>query len=182
MGLTLVTPAASSPVSLADARAICKRDDTADDVRIQMLLDAAVPCVEDFIGKAIGAQVWLLCLDRFADEIELPRGPVIGIDSIIYLDEDGAEQALDPDNYTLDLVSVPQRIVRNSEASWPVTLDRVNAIEIMFETGYTGSSREYGLVKAAVLAMIEHWYNGGIMGVMPAGIVQMLNPQRRIVI
>jgi uncharacterized phiE125 gp8 family phage protein len=181
MGLTLVTPAASPPVTLAEARTACKRDDTADDTRIQQMLDAAIVRVEDEVGKALGSQTWLLGLREFSDEIVLERGPVIAIESFVYLDEDGIEQELAPEIYTLDLVSNPQVIVRNEGEAWPPLLDgRPNAVEITFTTGATASTREMPLLKGAVLGTVTAWYDAGFIGALPDAVAALLRPYRRM--
>lgn len=182
MGLILVTPAASPLVTIAEARAWCRVTGTAHDARLQPMLDAAIVRVEDELGKAIGPQTWLLAIDRFSDRIDLPRGPVASITSITYLDADLVEQTLASSVYTLDLISDPQGIVRNDEASWPEVGARVNAVEITFVTGYESDSRETAAIKAAILALVGHWFDDGMIGAMPAGVRQTLSPYRRIVI
>ena len=136
MGLTLVTPATSSVVTLEDAQAWSRADGPADEAALTIALEAAISAVETFLGRSLGAQTWRLVLDDFTAEILLPRGPVTGIEAFTYLDTAGADQAVDPEIYTLDLVSDPQRIVINDDASWPEVDDAINAVSIEFTAGY----------------------------------------------
>jgi uncharacterized phiE125 gp8 family phage protein len=182
VGLQLINPATAPLVALADARTICKVDGSAEDARLQMLLSAAIIQVEDFLGKALGAQQWKLVLDAFSDAIELPRGPVISLDQVSYVGLDGLARDCDSDFFTLDLVSDPQWIVRNTDATWPDLLDAVNAVAITFTTGFTGTRREAAAVRLAVLGLVRQWFDDGIVGAMPAAVVELLRPYRRIII
>ncbi len=180
MGLTLVTPAAASPVTLAEAKAWCRVNGTASDSIVTTMLSSAVTLVEEYLGKALGSsQAWRLSLDAFVDEIELVRGPVTAVTAVTYTDIDEVEQTVDADIYTLDLVSDPARIVLNSGESWPETMDVVNAVSIDFVTGYPTLPAP---IKTGVLSLVAQWYDNRTPGGMSDGIKQMLSPYRRIVI
>lgn len=186
MGLTLVTPATDTPVTLAEAKAWCRVDGTADDDALNMSLAAATGQVEDFTGKALAEQTWLLALDDFSDVIELPRGPVLAVTSITYLDATGDEQLLDPSIYTLDLVSNPQRIVRNCGESWPEVSGAVNAVSIVFTAGYATLPAP---IKMSILMLVAQWFDnragvqiGNIVNEIPFTVTRLLSPFRRMII
>jgi len=180
MGLTLVTPAAASPVTLAEAKAWCRVNGTASDGMVTTMLEAAVTLVEEYLGKALGSsQTWRLSLDAFTDTIELVRGPVTAVTAVTYTDLDGVEQTVDTDIYTLDLVSDPAWVVLNSGESWPEPMDVVNAVQIEFVAGYPSLPAP---IKTGLLSLVAQWYDNRTPGAMSDGIKQMLSPYRRIVI
>ena len=180
MGLALAEPA--EPIDLlADAKAWCRVDDDSTDAEITALIASSVGLVEAYTGRSLGAQDWLLTLDDFCDEIELPRGPVsaVAADGVKYFDVDEAEQTLDPSVYQLDLVNNPQRIVRDPDHVWPAVGDVVNAVQITFTTGYEDLPAP---IHTAVLSLVAHWFDNRVAGDMPDGVKRLLSPFRAIVI
>ena len=82
MGLTLITPATGSLVSVAEAKAWARVDGAAEDAVVTTMLASAVAKIEELTGLALAAQGWQLTLDRFSPEIELPIGPVTTVTAI----------------------------------------------------------------------------------------------------
>lgn len=157
MGLTLVTPAAATyPVTLAEAKSQCRVDSSDDDTYLETLIAAATDHVEQYTGRAIISQTWKLTLDAFSDSILLPKGPVQSVSSVTYYDTNGDEQTLSADDYTFDGSSDPQWIVRNSDASWPTTLDGINAVSVTFVAGYSTVPPS---IRHAILLLISQWFD-----------------------
>lgn len=179
MGLTLVTPATSSPVSLEEAKAWCRVDGTADDVALEGMLAAAAQLVEEHLGKSLCAQTWRLALDGFAAEIELPRGPVTAVTVFTYVDVDGVVRTVDPATYALDLVSDPQRVVLADGESWPGTATRVNAVLIEFSAGYATVPAP---IATAIAMLVASWFENRSGGDISPGAAALLSPFRRILI
>lgn len=69
-------------------------------------------------------------------EIWVPKCPVVSIDSIKYIDQNGALQTLDPTQYVVDTASQPARITPAVNVSWPATQNVVNAVQVQFTCGY----------------------------------------------
>lgn len=155
MGMTLITPAATFPVTLAEAKAQCRIDGGDEDALINGLIAAATDYVEQYTGRAIMAQTWKLTLDAFSDAIVLPKGPVQSVTSVQYYDTDGVERTAT--NYTLDNSSDPAWIVRNAMYSWPTTQSAVNVVNITFVAGYSVVPPS---LKHAILLLIGDWYRG----------------------
>src|SRR5206468_3491169 len=83
----LVTPPASSPVTLAEAKAHLVVDFNDDDALVQGLVDGAVSYLDGFSGvlcRALCAQTWRQDFDVFDFYLKLPLSPVISIDSVKY--------------------------------------------------------------------------------------------------
>lgn len=183
MGLTIVTPASEAPISLDEVKALASVEDSSHDVRLNLLLDAAVRQVEELLGMALGPTVYRLTLDAWADAIELPRAPVTAVGSVKYSDTAGAEQTVSADDYTLDATSSPQWLVRNADATWPDLVDGVNAVRITFTAGFSDAGVPLpGPLKLAVGSLVSHWFDNGAEAGMPKGTWDLIGPWRRWVI
>lgn len=150
MALKLITAPAEEPVTIAEARAQCRYDDTSNDTILTLLIQNAREQAEHRLGRALITQTWELALDAFPDsEIELPKPPVQSIASVKYLDASGVEQTVGGSNYSLDTYGLRHWAIPVYGYSWPVTYDAANAVKVRFVTGY-------GLA-AAVPAGIKAW-------------------------
>lgn len=187
MGLTLITPPTSTPVSLAEARVQCgiHDSDTTYDAQLNGYIAAATSLLDGpngLLGKAIMAQTWDLTLDAFSDTIELPFGPVTAVSSVKYYDEDGVQQTADVASYTVDLGSSRQWVVLNSDYSWPSTQSMINAVTIRFTAAL--SAEDLPAIKQAILAQIDHWFQPYGPNNEPAHFERMFNaligPKRRV--
>ncbi len=179
MGLQQVQAAAAAPVSVDQAKAHLGIESDDWNGLLAGYIAAATGLAETFLNKALGLQEWELTLDRFADKITLPLSPVTEVSAITYLDADRVAQTLDVGTYILDLVSSPQRIVRDPDASWPDTANVPNAVTVAFTTGYASAPAP---VCQAILVAVASWFNNREGGDLPAGAAAMLRPYRRIVI
>jgi len=155
MRQTLVTPAASQPVTLSEAKAQCRVLSNDEDAYINGLIAAATAHAEKQTGRAILPQTWRLTLERFENEITLPQSPLRSVASVSYLDAAGASQTLANSVYTVDVTSTPGRIVLAKDQEWPETLESVNAVTIEYEAGYTVAPAP---IKHAILLLIGHWF------------------------
>lgn len=156
MGLRLVTPASTYPVTTAQAKAHCRVDGSDEDTYIDGLIAAATAHVETLIGRAVAAQTWEYLLDEFADEMLIPLGPVLSVTSIKYNDIDAAEQTLATTFYAVDLTSDPDRVVLADGAAWPTVNGGVNQVTIRFVAGY---STVPPAIYHACLLLIGQWYD-----------------------
>jgi uncharacterized phiE125 gp8 family phage protein len=81
-----------------------------------------------------------LTLDSFPSAIELLMPPIMSVESVKFIDENGDQQTLDPQDYFLDSVSEPGYLVPTAGRAWPTTQDRINAVEVEYTAGYTASA------------------------------------------
>lgn len=119
-------------------------NDGADARFIDGAIAAATLCCERDTGRALVPQTWELVMSRFplgANPIVIPRLPLISVESVSYLDEDGAEQSLagSPAEY----ITIPSgefrraRLMPLAGEVWPVTqYGREDAVTITFTCGY----------------------------------------------
>lgn len=91
--------------------------------------------LEHEIGQCLMAQTWRVTLDAFADEIALPH-PVIGINSIKYIDQAGAERELAADDCRVRASRYSSALVPARGKAWPATLDDTDVVTIELQCGY----------------------------------------------
>lgn len=153
MALTLITPPAAEPISLAEARAQCRiaADDTAEDSLLAVYIQAARETAEHELGRALISQTWELTLDAFpAGEIKLGKPRVSAITSVQYIDAAGALQTMPSSDYVLDAATEPGWLLPADGITWPDTDDVVNAVVVRFVAGY-------GATSASVPAGVRQW-------------------------
>ncbi len=178
LGLKLITAASAGAVTIDAAKAHCSVETSDWDPQFIAWIAAATALAESVTGRALGQQTWELTLPGFVDEIELPKGPVTGVTWVKYLDVNRAEQTLATSAYIADLVSDPQRLVRDSNANWPDTAYGVpNAVTVRFVTGFAATPP---LIAQAVLLTIANWWADRETGKMPEAAMQLLRPSRVI--
>lgn len=177
MGLSLVTPPAATIVTLAEVKRYARILDNSFDDLLTDYIAAAQSQIETAMGRCLAPQTWKLTIDEFSDPIVLRKGPVTAVTSVKYFDTAGFQQTANPALYTLDLISDPQWIVLNANATWPDTLDAINAVEITFTAGYADvNNPAYKAAQTAIRALTLHWYESGGVGTIPDGVHSIIFP------
>jgi len=161
MALTVVTPPAEEPITLAEAKAQCRIDSDDEDALLTGYIRAARRVAERISRRALITQTLELVLDGFPAhrEIELPRPPLQSVVSVTYTDRDENEHALDSGSYLVDADSEPGRIVLKSGYSWPSdTLQSANGVRVRFVAGYGGAEDVPEEYKLGVKLLVGHYY------------------------
>jgi uncharacterized phiE125 gp8 family phage protein len=163
MAITIVTPPAVLPVSVAEAKAYARINADDDDDVIEGLIAAARDHVEQATSRVSVATTFLLTLDEFPpNEIRLPRSPLLSVDSVVYDDSAGDAHTIAASEYTVDDKSQPGWIV--PATSWPATFSGINSVRIQFIAGYAvGSPPDTSNIPSralvAIKALVSHWYD-----------------------
>jgi uncharacterized phiE125 gp8 family phage protein len=134
------TPPVLEPVTLATMRAylgITQDDDTVRDAFIQSHIKTARESAESYTNTCIFEQTMLAYGSDFPrdcrhDWIDL-KSPLQSVTSVTYVDRDGTEQTLDPENYKVDLIN--HRIFLAWEKKWPEVRTEPNAVLIEYVSG-----------------------------------------------
>lgn len=170
MALKLITPATTEPVTLDQAKAHLRIDDTSEDSTISSLITAAREYCEAYQRRVYVTQTWELWLDSFpcADHIRIPLPPLQSVEHIKYYGADGEEYTLDTADYFADDKNEPGRVVLNYAKTWPsITLRPANGVVVRFTAGYPvkGEGEQADpagnvpqKVKQAVLLLLGHWW------------------------
>lgn len=152
---------ALTPVSLAEVKAHLRVTGTAEDALIGVFLQSAVDHLDAWVGilgRALVTQTWELALDEFAVEIRLPLGLVQSVEAVEYRDTAGLVQTVPSASYVVDILSPEARIVLAPNATWPMTLDAINAVTVRFVCGYGAAAAVPSAIKAAILLMVADLY------------------------
>lgn len=159
----LVTPPATEPITLAEAKLHLRVDHSEEDTVINGLIAAARIYVEQRCWISLVAQTWKVYLCDWPDSsVMLPRGPVTGITTVKYQTSNGVWVTLASTEYTLqgDIV----RLAYN--AQWPSTeLFGHMPVEIIYTAG-AGADQA---IKQAMLLLIGHWYENRESAVVTPG-------------
>lgn len=166
MNLSLVTPAAAQPVSLADALAHIRGGD-AEQGLVSIYLAAAIQAVQDATGRALITETWRYALPEFpCGDIILPRAPLLGVTEARYWSNattpvdtvvaSTVYQVVAPAGPT----APPGRMMLAPGQSWPSPqLDRADALRITFTAGYGATAASVPApLRAAILLLTGDLY------------------------
>ncbi len=189
MGLSVVTPPADEPASLAEAKKHCRIDHADDDALIGGYILAARQWAETYLRRALCTQTLELTLDCWPDTIVLPRPPHQSVTSVSYLDTAGTLQVLPTTDYQTDLSSdsLAGRIRPAYQKTWPsLQLDVFNPVRIRYVAGYgSNPSNVPDPIRSAILLLVGHLYEnredvviGPNATEMPRGAKALMDPYR----
>lgn len=162
-GLSVVTPPASEPVSLALAKVHLRIDHDAEDALLTGWIKAARVLSELYCGKRWVTQALRLtlpgwptdCVAGWDGAIALPVEPVATVEAITYYDQGGTERELT--GYQTWLDHGPPLVLPAPEENWPaLQIGRLKPVTIDFTAG-TAADDVPGGVKTAILLCLEHW-------------------------
>lgn len=141
MSLKRIGAPAALAVSLRAARDQARVDtdaagNSALDEEIRQQVEQWTKDAETRTGRSLVQQTYRLTLDCFGAAIRLARPPVLAVAHIRFYDSGGVQRTLDPQDYLLDAQSEPGCIVPAPGRAWPVTQQRLNAVEVQYSAGY----------------------------------------------
>src|SRR5262245_18306055 len=174
MGLQIVTPPSTNPVTLDEAKAHLNVVDADDDDMIEQYIDAATQALDGpfgWTGRAIMPQTWYYFRDGFPGAagdwvtsagcstcatttncggIEIPLPPLATVDEVAYADP------ANPSNYLI-MPSTDYAVdnagyvgwVQPVDA-WPAAASAINAVRIKFTAGYADVPAD---IKQAILML-----------------------------
>jgi uncharacterized phiE125 gp8 family phage protein len=155
------TDSTVEPVTTAEAKLACKVTGTADDTLITILIKAARQAIEkytssSFAEKTIYATWVVMPEDKL---LELPYGPIISVDKVYLIDEEGTEEEL-----TLNSdywVYGDQDAIVKISTYWVTSLDNnTSTVRVEYTAGYGNAATETlpEPLKLAILKVIAKWY------------------------
>ena len=150
MALKLITAPAALPVSVEEAKEHMVVATSADDALIESYIAAAVELAENQTGRQLAEAIYELALEGFPSgmpgwlcgvwidkrAIELPRAPLISVESITYVDPEGQTQTLSPTAYEADADSIPGRVLPAFGEEWPQARRQPGAVRVRFRCGW----------------------------------------------
>lgn len=194
--VTLVTPPAAEPVTLAEAKAWAKIDTTEDDPLLVVLITTATEAAQEYMRRSIITQTHMLTLDSLPNplesylgegvydlpssvlsgslptSIELPLPPLVSVESVTTYNTSGTSSVFDAANY----YTSGQRLNLNQDAAWPSDLRARRSCEITYVAGYGDTSSSVpSPIKTAILMHIQSMYDARIVCDMPQACMSLLN-------
>ncbi len=171
----LLAGPATEPVTLAQAKAFLKVDDTAEDGLTTTLITAARLHVEGVTGKALLSQTWRVCLDAWPDNrlVKLPISPLINITAITAYDDEGVGYAIAAAQFYAE----PTRLLLPLRVAGMPTIRQLGGIEIDYVAGFGSAAEDVpGDIIQAMLMLIGYWFEhrdavivAGTGAVVPSG-------------
>lgn len=178
MGFKTIIAPTVEPIPVADCRQHLRLDldgdlasetdvDEAEDALILDKLGAAREYAEGVLGLYLAPRTVEITFERFPcrNWIELQGSPVRQIESVEYIDEDGAPVELDPLLYSFNDYVTPARLDLTYQSAWPEMRGGPNALRVMYVVGYGTISdsppdtlqlpRD---LRAALLLLLGHLY------------------------
>lgn len=159
MGLVLLEAPAAPVVSLEEAQVHLRSDVPEESSLILSLVEAATAQAEAYCRRRFVTQRWRATFDAFpAGAVLLPHPPISSVESVAYVDEAGAVQALAPAGYVVRSAETPGEIVPAYGTSWPSTRDVPDAVTIDFTCGYGAPEEVPEAIRRAVLLLVGTLY------------------------
>lgn len=193
----VTTPPTAEPVTLADARehlhevAYGSPPEHPNDSQIVRAIKSAREFCEQYLERSLAAQTITMVVDNFSKPLLLPNGPIQSVESITYVDENGATQMLATTVYELETFGNKIRLKYGQV--YPNTRVQDDAVTITYVAGYTNgeSPDTYPLpepIKSAMLLIIGNLYENRQQDVLgntrisfnslPLGVYNLLQPYR----
>lgn len=135
-GIKQTVAPTSTPITLTEAKAHSYVTIAADDTLITAMINTATIQTENYTGLQIIDATYVQTLDTWENTIKLLRNPVKSITSIKYFDEDNVLQTLTATDFILDDFILPNRLIKDVDASLPTLKNKPNAVEITFVAGF----------------------------------------------
>lgn len=162
MAPRLISPAAATPVSLAEAKAHLRIDSADQDALIQTFIDSATAHLDGWtgiLGRCMVAQTWAVFGADFAD-CSLPF-PDIDASAVVvkYYDAANVQQTLDAANYRVYVDTDTPYLVYDSSSVAPEVYSRDDAITIEFVAGYGATSDVPAPLRTAILILVARAYD-----------------------
>jgi uncharacterized phiE125 gp8 family phage protein len=180
VGISVVTRPTAEPITLDEALAQCRIDQDIENGLISGYIIAARQFAEKFLRCPILAQTFDYTIDFlwpwvryqmpeltpipfWRTRIELPLSSVTAVQSIQYVDVNGAIQTLDPSQY-IKVLDGPIPYIEPAFATvWPIPRYQPACATVRFDAGLGKSisdlSRNCENVRMAILLLVSYWYD-----------------------
>lgn len=192
MIVDLITAPTREPVSVAKMKEHLRITIEDDDFLLQDYITTARKYVEDLIGCALLTQTWKYYMNCWpnGDWFELPFPPLQSVTSVKYKDSNETEYTFSANDYLVDIVSEPGRVVLKYGETWPSeTLSPRTPIYTEYECGYGDSPNDVPMnLRHAIIMLVGHYYEhreafisgqfGGQIQEVPSGLNAIMEQYR----
>lgn len=162
-GIRIATEPVEEPITTAEAKVHLgiAAAVTGHDTYIASLITAARKYSEDYTNRSFVTTEWELVLDMFPYDdlrMSIPRAPLASIDSITYVDSDGATQTWASSNYIASTSREPGALSLAYSKMWPTVRFQPDAVTIAYTAGYGDADAVPKVIKQAILLIVGHWF------------------------
>lgn len=130
------------PVTIEEAKLFCKVTWTEEDDIFRTLITAARRALEKYTQSSFGKKTIHAFWVTFPDDylFELPYGPIISVDHVYWVDEEGTEQAATV-NSDYWVYGSQDAVVKLSQY-WTTGLKTTSSVRIEYQAGYGNAATE----------------------------------------
>ena len=144
MPIEVVSVVSGDVISLEEIKQYVQVPTSEDNSLLQALIRSSVIETQRQTSRKLlitTCNLWLSSFPTQNSPITLPFPPLVSVTEITYVDGDGNEQTLDPDDYFEDSKSSPGRVLLDSSAAWPGTQSvgiagHPHPVKVQFTCGY----------------------------------------------
>jgi uncharacterized phiE125 gp8 family phage protein len=182
----LLAGPAEEPVSLVEAKAFLKVDDSAEDALIVTLIGAARLHVEGVTGKALLAQSWRQVRDEWPEDgvVKLAVAPFMSLTRIIAFDGNGVGHIVPLAQFE----SAPDRLILPRQLDGMPMLRARQGIEIDYVAGFGTTPEAVPRdIRQALLVLVGYWFEhrdavivAGSGAVVPSGFDVLVAKHKRV--
>jgi uncharacterized phiE125 gp8 family phage protein len=194
--LTQLAFPATPPVSLTLCKKHLRVSSDDENELIELYRDSAVAYIEGYTTRALGATQYQQTFDAWPGGCGLVLGtaPLRSVSEVAYIDEAGAEQTIDTDNWFLTKTTEGGTVHFYSDYSQPVLNENPGSLIVRFEAGYdspdvTGSGDPElelpATARSCILLLTAHEFDnrapvniGNIVDELPFAVQALLNQLR----
>ena len=158
----VVTKATQLPVSFAEAKHHLRVFHDNDDDQIARMLRQAVETAAGFTGRQFVTQTWQILFRDFPSGriLELPFPPVASVTHVKYYDVANALQTFSSGDYTTFFPDDAEGVIElDTDASWPLVYDRMDACEVEWVAGYGAPEFVPEWIKSGILLYLKADYD-----------------------
>lgn len=159
--LVIAPAAATTLITLAQAKAHLREDSSDQDSVINALIGAAVSHLDGWtgiLGRCLLTQTWRQDFDSFSQCLRLPLAPVSAIASVKYDDTGGVEQTVSSNSYALLTDELGSYVRFVDTFAFPSIEDQPASVRVAYAAGYADADAVPQAIKQGILLAIGHWY------------------------
>ena len=158
----------TTPVTLDELKDKLRISGNEFDTELQVHLDGATDYCQEYQWAQFCTATFVERFDSFPCEFRPQRNPLRSVTSLAYVDSGGTTQTIvENTDYTVDIYSIPARVVPAYSKSWPASRGHINDVTLTYVAGYGGVDDVPDEVRLAILLKAartyEHCEDGGAM-------------------
>ena len=165
------------PVTLSELKTFARLDGEDENDLLEEFITASRDQIEKYLNLSLISKKLEIYMDQWnTRDLVMPYSPVISLDSIKEIQEDGTETEVDTDIYFI-LETIPSRIAINDNESMPYSDARsIAGYKIQYTAGYgTAASDVPIVIKIAIMQYATDMYENRVMnGELPMKVKNIL--------